>query len=574
MWPYICTLVSHIQGIEQVIHTRLATEGMSIGVCVMEEQMSSSLHCNVPANEWRSNGSVVCPPPSCNLKYNPRTQYECIPYINRETCYSPYMHETAVCLVNNSDLSYAMCKSITPFQMYIIAEWPNFKELVRQCFLHLHPDSRVSGQKLSDFALVPLDSLHFTPLNEDSCLDMYQYYKQKNNMNPENFTMGVINRRPPNTMIYIEIIFMCIGAASLTLTLCLVIPMMLGNHEITAIEVYLIVLSIIFTLIFLISGVDLVTRYFTDMFFVFGCYEYFFVIFQLWLGDLVYFLLVAMCYDRTYAIARPFKARRTLSPKRSKIICGTITAVTFLLNASKAVGFHVENYMYGVTGTLQHCHNPGPSKRTPYIFTTLVVPILTSIIYVLGWLFLLVLNIVLVYHLVFNARKWRREVPIHQVASVMGISLADLIISIVHVINYGVWPIMELVAFRVHATRSLGVWELEMNEVVGKYFNFFNMVSPIQFLMTGFFVLTFTPKYKEKIASMCCCKEKEKQEDTNKRNPTLGKEDPNNVDQMPRQELQQMPHLNERDLADAQMRFANNSNNPAVASIEMLITAE
>ena len=31
------------------------------------------------------------------------------------------------------------------------------------------------------------------------------------------------------------------------------------------------------------------------------------------------------------------------------------------------------------------------------------------------------------------------------------------------------------------------------------------MLSPIQYLMTGLFLLGFTPEYKRKIASLCCC---------------------------------------------------------------------
>ncbi len=364
---------------------------------------------------------------------------------------------------------------------------------------------------------------------------------------------------------------MVVAGFSLVLNICLVRPMLRSNHDILPVEVYIIFLVVAFVPLFLGSVADLVLSYFTDVLQsnsgAGGCFKQWFYIILNWITDVVYFAMIAMCYNRTYAIAKPFRARTVLTPGRSKKRCGVITAVTFLLRSIEVLGILAEDFIYDEEHKL--CtYYPTVTKHTPYYWKSLICPILFAILYGLGWLFLLVLNIVLAYHLIFNARKWKREIPVHQVTSVMVMSVANLIIAVAHVANKVVFPMLD-VGLRQGAKSTFSL-ELETVNMYRQIIEVFHMVSPLEYLMTAIFLISFTPEYKEKIASWCCCCCKNN-EPNDQINPSGIEEVQNNTDKTQQRRHQRRMHEIEAKVDEFKSR------NQSIAPIEgndVLITVE
>ena len=179
-----------IQDGTERIKTGMTTEGMLIPLCVMEYGFGYSQHCKIPANSWENNGITSCPPPECDVHIlRPEKRHDCIPYIDRQACRSFYMGESAVCFVNRSDESYSMCKIISPFTMRLFSMEPSFNELRSQCLMYLHPNVALTYEHISNFAMLPIDSVSFELIQEDSCLEMYKYLKPRLTVNQTDFFM-------------------------------------------------------------------------------------------------------------------------------------------------------------------------------------------------------------------------------------------------------------------------------------------------------------------------------------------------------------------------------------------------
>ncbi len=80
-----------------------------------------------------------------------------------------------------------MCKIITPFEMTFRSMEPSFNELRNQCLMYLHPDVALTYEHISNLAMLPVDSVSFTTLQEDSCLEMYKYLKPRLTVNQTDF---------------------------------------------------------------------------------------------------------------------------------------------------------------------------------------------------------------------------------------------------------------------------------------------------------------------------------------------------------------------------------------------------
>ncbi len=131
----------------------------------------------------------------------------------------------------------------------------------------------------------------------------------------------------------------------------------------------------------------------------------------------MYLCLIGLCYDRTYAIARPLIARSTLTTKRARLVCTYMILSAFIFKVLQGITTELEHYFYQekrcVTGR----------EKTWYKSAIYIMILINGIVYGLAWLFLLVLNIVLGYNLARNAKKWKREVPFHQVVSITAVSI-------------------------------------------------------------------------------------------------------------------------------------------------------
>ncbi len=160
--------------------------GVYTPVCVMEQGMISPLHCQIPFEQWSDEMHIgKCPPSECITKSNPEStvmkSYDCIPFIQKGTCQSEYIHESAVCFLNKTDESYYLCKAITPHDMIRKLRNPHFHELSATCFYYLYPEKhgQLTIEDLNDFIFIPLDSRSRLPLIESSCLETYKYVLPK-----------------------------------------------------------------------------------------------------------------------------------------------------------------------------------------------------------------------------------------------------------------------------------------------------------------------------------------------------------------------------------------------------------
>ena len=133
------------------------------------------------------------------------------------------------------------------------------------------------------------------------------------------------------------------------------------------------------------------------------------------------------------------------------------------------------------------------------------MPSLRSVLYFISWVLLFILNSILIYNLIFNARKWKRDFPVHQVVSVVAISLAYLILSLTNLFKYGVEPLIRISIFKSKIS-SLGL--LKKLVELSKYQNILTFMSSLEFLLIGIFVISFTPMHREKIGMLFRCKKR------------------------------------------------------------------
>ncbi len=487
----------------QTLHT-----GMLTPVCVMEKGMKNPSHCQIPFEVWRAQGlQDRCPPTECMIAgFNSSKMYDCIPFIEERTCKSRHMIEGAVCWLNKTDQSYDMCKAITPHDMIRKIRDPHFHELSARCYYHLHPErqGQLTPQDLDDLFFIPLNSMPLSPLIESTCLETYKYMLPSIVENPHGtFWVKEIGvKETKKILVNITIGFICLGVIGCALNIFLVLQMLRNAYTIVVVDIY-----IVFIVIVLILGLitEIVHVVLANQESISNCSKEYFMAWMAWLKDTVYVYFIALCYDRTYAIARPLLARSKLTLKRARVICISITVSTFAFKVLQSVTIELEAYFYQT----ERCGLY--PDRIWYKSPRYIWVIIVCIAYVLGWLFLLLINIVLVYNLFVNARKWKREVPCHQVASIVGVSICHLIFSLLSINSRGIGPFVKhLIMYRLISGSASSLSILLKLTEVEKYAVISAGINSIEHLMVGLFLLGFTPKYKDMIVNLCqCCKKPE-----------------------------------------------------------------
>ncbi len=478
----------------QAIHT-----GVYTPVCVMEKGMKNPLHCQIPFEQWRDERRIgKCPPSECMAESNVNKTYDCIPFIQKEICRSEHIHEGAVCWLNKTEQLYDMCKAITPHEMTRKLRDPHFHELSATCYYHLYPEKQgqLTMEDLNDLFFIPLDSRSRKPLIESSCLDIYKYMlpRIKETPNKMFWVKEIGTKGTDDVVLNVMIGFLCLGGIVAVLNIILVLQMRRNDYNIIAVDIH-----IIFIVVFLTTS--LICE--TVMVALSGqvlpaCFKQYYTVFLAFLRDTVYLFLIALSYDRTYAIARPLMARSTLTKKRAKLVCIYITLSTFIFRVLQGIVTELEHYFYQekmcVTGR----------DKTWYKSAIYIMMLINGIAYGLAWLFILLVNIVLGYNLARNAKKWKREVPFHQVVSIVGVSICHLIFSSAIVNSHGILPIVYSTALSRESSAFqflLKFTEMEKYRIISI------CINSIQHLMIGGFLLGFTPKYKDMIVK-CLCAEK------------------------------------------------------------------
>ena len=368
------------ENVTEYMPRQVITHGLITPICVMEKKMKNAQHCKIPFENWKGNGADVCPPPGCHFKtYDPSKQYDCIPYIEENTCNGYYMHEGAMCIVNRTDKTYSMCKAITPNQIQIIAisECECYSEFVLQCLSDIYPHIDIATEDLNNFAAIPLDSMHLTPLKDEGCLLTYDIlsseFKKAYNDSSKRYIVKQLFKNNYNVF-YVQIAFHSLGLLALILNCYFLVKMTDKTYKIVSMDIYVIFLVVSFSFHFVVSVVELVIKICAEYYGIqidnYNCVALYLTNVEAWCSDLVFCMQVALCYDRTFAIARPLEARSKLTIRRAKIVCSVLVMSTFFVHSLFVVGQVVENVFYSVN--IKECEMLEPSRKTPDISTLIM----------------------------------------------------------------------------------------------------------------------------------------------------------------------------------------------------------
>ncbi len=477
--------------------------GLLVPLCVMEEGMKNPSHCKIPFELWRGEDMFASRPPTeCSQSGYASSKAYLIPFISNRACHSGYIYESAICIVNASDLSYDMCKTITPIDMIseiIDYNTSHYEQLQLACYNHLHPEIPLTKNNRIDMFSIPLTSMPSMPLIESACMEMWEYLSPNIDKNL-NGTYAIYVKKIPEfeeiSQVFINIAFGFIGLGFVlgVFNVSLALQMLRHSYTVVVSDVY-----IVFIVVFLFLGlitetihVALANELLSE------CIWEYLEAFMGWLSATVFLFLIALCYDRTYSIARPFLARSRLTVKRARTICIIITLSTFTFRMVESVARELEYYFFEEVRCTY-------TNKIWYKSPTNIFLLVTGSAYIIGWLFLLMINIVLVYNLIRNAHKWKREVPCHQVVSIAGICICHLLFSLMTVNTSAIGPLVShiIVNSLVSSSSTLGI-VLKLHEI-DKYLTISTCINSLQHFMVGLFLLGFTPKYKDMILQ-CCCK--------------------------------------------------------------------
>ncbi len=211
-------------------------------ICVMETSMRKAFHCQIDFQDWKGKLLTECPPPGCIPdNYDPTKTYECIPYIQRHVCFSRYIHESGVCLINTTDDTYTVCKALTPHTMQTKMTDMYFDYLVRQCFLEMYPGHEYDLAASIEFFKIPLDTFPLTPLKEMSCMESYRFLQPEINGRPEVSKRAVSSVEKRRILSYVGLGILGIGAIFMIL-ICLDMRKMLHQeYRLVVVDIYVII---------------------------------------------------------------------------------------------------------------------------------------------------------------------------------------------------------------------------------------------------------------------------------------------------------------------------------------------
>ncbi len=409
------------------------TEGLMTSVCVMEEPTKRPFSCLIPFNNWIDKQNTNCPPIEClPPHYDPRKNYNCIPYIARHICYSPVIHESAICQVNMTDESYRVSKTLTPFRLDILSKTEHYPLLLTDLLLENFPGITSDNEKT--IFNIPVDSFGLEPLSEDSCLEYYRF------LLPNMKTVGsgtIVASRTPSTDVwtlkildFVAVGIVGLGGIALIVNICQLIHTA-RSRALMVVDIYVLAVVLSLTMAF-IPEIVIIILVITRQIKMTLCTVRYVNEYALWMRNISCFTIIALCSDRKKAISQPLTARSEITKKHAAMVSLYITISTFAAHVLGSIILEIESYVHQQPQCFSVSSLPWWQTGRFY------VGVLWCLAYVVGWFLLLQANAVMIYHLIKSTRQWQREFPKRQVVAMVALSTCFLLVSMVNAVNAGI----------------------------------------------------------------------------------------------------------------------------------------
>ncbi len=483
-------------------------------ICIMEPSMKNPFFCHIDFKDWKGKMLTQCPPPGCiPADYDLNKTYECIPYIEYHACFSKYIHESGVCVINMTDDTYTVCKALTPQSLQTKGYDMPFYTLVEQCFEEMYPGHEYDNDTSTEFLTIPLDSFSLTPLPEISCMETYRFLlpnlrKAKRVGNNLVVTRQFESVGKTTTLRFITLGFLGFGGISLVVNGFLMRKMLGNEYSFAVVDVYVICAVLSSLPDWIIQFTMTICKMFLKMS---NCTLVYVNMVHFWFTGIVNFTLIALCYDRKCAISNPLESRSYLTVKRARYICVFITCISFALEFFFCIVMELETY-------LQKGARCVILRSDWYKNAGIYMMLVKCLVYLVGWVIIVVSNVILIKELIKNANNWGREFPTHQVVAITVLSLSQSALSLVNALS-SIIPVLSLILAPNVATSKSMLDFFLAREKVELYERIFNMCQNLQFLVVGIFLFMNDPHRVRKIKQFFACSQ---QTESNKAGDTSG----------------------------------------------------